>query len=514
MPPRKGSAGFAFETVAAFETEGVRVCQFIERYCRHSKGQWAGSRIELEAWQRWVFNEIFRIDQDSGFRYWRQVLLMLPRKNAKSTKVAAAGHYLLGFDGEGGPEGYSGAWGTEQASITLEAAKAMRSMSPMLKGRTLEYAKEIRSPKNRGVWKVVSKLADMQQGTNPHFALIDEYHVHKRSDLYDAFKRGTQARQQPLVLVITTEADDDSGPLAVMQGGFAAQGVEIEQPTEYLTIARDHRSKSLMIRFGIRPDQDVDIEDPRVVRGCNPAGWLDPQRLIDEYLHAPGCTEHDFRRFHLNQLVTSEDQVIKPHEWDACMVEDICLPDNTAAYSASDIGFTGDWSAHVCAGRVGDQIVLEAKGWAPPGDGQELSIRGTVDTYAREQAMRLQMLSMLCDKWNARMLMQDWQSDGLPAAQFGMEADFMGPASQTFLELVRTRKLAHNGDPELRRHVLNMRRASIGGTSWKFAKHPRNEETPENGHFKTDIGFCAVAAAYQVEATGTNAIEEFGLFVD
>lgn len=268
-----------------------------------------------------------------------------------------------------------------------------------------------------------------------------------------------------------------------------------------------------MIRWGIEPDADVDIEDPAIVRGCNPAGWLDPQRLINEYLHAPGALESDFRRYHLNQLVTSEEQVIKPHEWDACFLEGARIPDGAAAFSGTDLGFTGDWSAHLIAADVDGRVVLQGKGWAPPGDGQEIHIRATVDEYGRSEAERLSMRNMLVDKWNARLLMQDWQMAGLPVGMFSMENEFMCPASQTFLEAVRNKRIAHDGDPELRRHVLNMRKQTTGQTSWKLAKHPRNDETPEHGHFRTDMGFAAVAAVYQVEAEIESSFNKHGLFI-
>ena len=91
----------------------------------------------------------------------------------------------------------------------------------------------------------------------------------------------------------------------------------------------------------------------------------------------------------------------------------------------------------------------------------------------------------------------------------------MCPASQFFLESVRNKRIAHDGDPELRRHVLNMRKVTTSSqmTGWKFGKHPRNDETPEHGHFKTDMGLAAVAAAYQVESGAGNPLEEFGLFI-
>jgi len=504
-----------------YRTEGHRVAAFIQRYCRHYEGEWAGKQLILEPWQLWLLGEYFRTDPATGYRYWRQILEVIPRKNSKTTRIAALGHYLLDYDGEGGAKGFSAAWGRDQAGLMLDGAKNMRLMSPTLRRRTVEYASEIRTVKRRGepskTWKVVSKLADLQQGTNPHFALIDEYHVHKRSDLYDAFKRGTQARRQPLILIITTEANDDTGPLGVMQMGFRGEHIERKQLTPYLVVAKDHRSRSLMVRWGLDADADVDIEDPAVVRGCNPAGWLDPQRLIDEYLHAPGALESDFRRYHLNQLVTAEDQVIKPHEWDACYVEGLEIPDGTRAFSASDLGFTGDWSAHVIAAEVDvngkDRIVVAGRGWEPPGNGQETSIRATVDEFGRAEAERLVMQNMLVDKYQARGLMQDWQMDGLPVGMYGMENEFMCPASNSFLEAVRTRRLAHNGDPELRRHVLNMRSVTTGGTSWKLRKHPRNDETPEHGHFKTDMGLACAAAVHQIVGEEGSALDKHGLFI-
>ena len=102
---------FADAHAPTFPTNGPRAAWFIERYCTHAKGEWFGQPLVMEPWQRWVLNLIFEVEPETGLRKWRDVLLVIPRKNAKSTLIAALGYYLLVYDGEGGPEVFSAAWG-------------------------------------------------------------------------------------------------------------------------------------------------------------------------------------------------------------------------------------------------------------------------------------------------------------------------------------------------------------------------------------------------------------------
>lgn len=498
-----------------YATNGPRVAWFVENYCTHAKGEWFGKPLMMEPWQRWVLNEMFRVDPSTGMRQWREVCLMIPRGNAKSTLIAALGFYFLIFDGEGGPDVFSSAWGEDQARMVFDSARTMHDSSPNLQAVSQKFAKAITCPTNAGSWRIVSRIAETKQGSNAHALLNDEYHVHKSHELRDAFKRGMQKRRQPLLVDITTEGSSKQSPLGLLQAGYFADDCEIEYVTPTLVVSKHHRSRSLLIRFGVPWDfeGEVDPENLELVRACNPAGWIDPQRLIDEHLVGPGNLESDFKRFHLNMLTEDEDAPIKEHEWEACRVDGLVIPDESRAWSASDLGFTGDWSAHVVAAHVGDRIALEARGWEPPtSDGMELDIRSTVDAHARGEAMRLRMQMMLVDKYQARLLMQDWESDGLPVAMFGMERDFMCPASISFVEAVKMKLIAHNGDPELKRHVLNLRKRDLG-TSWMFMKHPRNDDgMPDGSHFKTDLGFCAVAATHLARSGQIDAVSEYGIF--
>lgn len=469
-----------------FVTAGDNVAWFIEQHCTHAKGEWFGQPLKLEAWQRWVLDLMFEVDPKTGLRVWRQVLWVLPRKNAKSTIIAALGYYFLVHDGEGGPEVFSAAWGEQQARNVFDAARTMHDSSPKLRASTNKFAKAITCPKNAGTWRVVSRIAETQQGTNPHAALIDELHVHQRLDLYDAFKRGTQARRQPMILTITTEGSDAEGPLGIVQRGYLATG-KVEQITPFLQVVRDYDTGSLMIRWGVPWDgDDVDPEDPAVVRACNPAGWIDPKRLIAEYLKAPGNREVDFRRYHLNQLVEGDDQGIPAPVWDACKVEGVRIPDGVEADIAVDIGWRKDSSAVVATAMVEGRLAVEAHIWDAPGGGGEINLWETVDPKVDELMRRLSVRSLRIDPYSDTSLRQTWMIRGWPVTEFTQHPKHLIPASQRFLEAVESGSVAHDGSEDLRRHVLNMRMRQASTTNldrpgWLFGKHSDSSRKSDGG---------------------------------
>jgi phage terminase large subunit-like protein len=489
---------FADAHAPTFPTNGPRAAWFIERYCTHAKGQWFGQPLVMEPWQRWVLNLIFEVDPSTGLRRWRDVLLVIPRKNAKSTLIAALGYYLLVYDGEGGPEVFSAAWGEAQARNVFDAARTMHDASPLLQRETQKFAKAITCPRNAGSWRVVSRIAETQQGTNPHAALIDEYHVHDRSDLYDAFKRGTQARRQPLLATITTEAASKYKPLGEMQRGFLERGV-VEQATPFLQVSRHEQSRSLMIRFGVPWDTVVDIEDPAVVRGCNPASWLDPRRIIDEYLHAPGSLEADFRRYHLNQLVEDAGGEGVPAEmWDACA--DPAAPQfepGQEVVVAIDAGYRKDCSAVITAGRLPDgRARFDAMIWRPAREhGLELDLEATVETYVNEQLERYNVRRIVCDPMLMNQSMQRW-AQRLGADQvreYRFQWGDTGPDSVTLLGAIQSQMLVHSGDPIYRTHVLNMRARYGPNGAWRWDDHP--DKKRDDSEVPNDAGIATMMAA-------------------
>jgi phage terminase large subunit-like protein len=90
------------------EKKAVRPIKFIETFCRHSKGQWAGKPVKLELFQKAYISALFGfIDKDTGLRQYQESLFLCGRKNGKSTLLAGIGLYMMIADGEGGAEVYS-----------------------------------------------------------------------------------------------------------------------------------------------------------------------------------------------------------------------------------------------------------------------------------------------------------------------------------------------------------------------------------------------------------------------
>ena len=91
---------------------------FIQTFCKHSKGKWGGKPVILELWQKAITAALFGfVDKDTGLREYRQLILIVARKNGKSTFASCLGLYLLVADGEAGPEIYSAATKKDQAKL-------------------------------------------------------------------------------------------------------------------------------------------------------------------------------------------------------------------------------------------------------------------------------------------------------------------------------------------------------------------------------------------------------------
>lgn len=236
-----------------------RICRFAE-LMPHIKGDWAarGQRIELEAWQVFILASIFGwVHRETGKRRFRVADLFVPRKNAKSTLASVIGNYMLAVDGEFGAEVYSGATSQDQALEVFRPALLMARATPRFLqnyGVTANASNLAIVESNSKFEPVIGKPGD---GASPSCAIVDEYHEHKTSELYDTMQTGMGARSQPLMLVITTAGSDISGPCYLHQ-------VELQKILEGV-IENDQR-------FGIvfTVDEGDDWTDPAVLIKANP----------------------------------------------------------------------------------------------------------------------------------------------------------------------------------------------------------------------------------------------------
>jgi len=194
------------------KTKAELVCRFIEKQV-HVKGKWAGKPIRLEPWQAFVFCALFGwVEKSTGLRRFRKAYIEVPRKNGKSVIAAGIGNYMLVADKEKGAEVYCGATTEAQAWEVFRPAKQMMDQSPGLKRA---FGVDVNA-KTMTVLSTASRFAPVigkpGDGASPSCAIVDEYHEHQAPDLHDTMLTGMGAREQPLMLIITTAGTNLAGP--------------------------------------------------------------------------------------------------------------------------------------------------------------------------------------------------------------------------------------------------------------------------------------------------------------
>ena len=186
-------------------SKGNHAIEFIENYCKHSKGAMGGKPFILELWQKALvaatFGMLHKID---GTRKYQEVVLIVARKNGKSVLASAIGLYLQIADGEAGAEVYAVATKKDQAKIIWLEAKRMVQKSPALRRKIKPLVAEMNSNWNDSFFKPLGRDSDTLDGLNVHGALLDEIHAWQDQNLYDVIVDGTSAREQPLIFVTST----------------------------------------------------------------------------------------------------------------------------------------------------------------------------------------------------------------------------------------------------------------------------------------------------------------------
>jgi len=197
---RDGDSAYIYD-----DRKAQYVIDFIQTFCKHSKGKWGGKPVVLELWQKALISALFGfVDKYTGLREYRQLILIIGRKNGKSTLASCIGLYLLVADGEAGPEIYSAATKKDQAKIIWKEARSMIKKSPALAKRLALRVAEIRCGFNEGTFEPLGSDSDKLDGLNVHGVLIDELHALKDKNLYDVLVDGMTAREQPLCVITTT----------------------------------------------------------------------------------------------------------------------------------------------------------------------------------------------------------------------------------------------------------------------------------------------------------------------
>lgn len=183
--------------------------EFIERYCRIPSGK-LGAPFVLEDYEKALIEVAFGFVDDEGNRQFREVFVIWARKSGKTSLCAAIELYMLVADREGAPQIYNIATSKEQASLAYGACVKIFRMSKELsslirKGTVVERHQDgLICDANMGYITPLSSQTRHLDGLDVHCVVVDELAAFTNRDVYDLVKQGTGAREQPMVIEITT----------------------------------------------------------------------------------------------------------------------------------------------------------------------------------------------------------------------------------------------------------------------------------------------------------------------
>ena len=180
---------------------------FVENFCHHHEGELAPQRIKLELWQKATLSLIFGIVDENGLRVFREVFLVVARKNGKTLFAAAIAAYCTFLDGEYGGRIYFAAPKLEQAYLCFEAYHQMILQEPELDAMAQKRRTDIYFKDTNTTAKALAFNAQKSDGLNISVCIADECASWKGEPglkFYEVIKSSFGSRRQPLLLSIST----------------------------------------------------------------------------------------------------------------------------------------------------------------------------------------------------------------------------------------------------------------------------------------------------------------------
>lgn len=492
-----------------FDPDSARkICQFAE-LLPHIKGPLAvvvgrddqdrpiWNRIVLEPWQCWILTVLFGWRRAAdGMRRFRVGLVLIPRKNAKSTIGAVIALYLFATEGSSG-ECYSAATTRDQAKIVAEIAWEMANRSPEFReafgvrmgSRT---TRTLTIPANGAKFAPLSADAQSLDGLNVLLAVIDELHAHRTRAVWDVLDTATGAQMQPLLLAITT-AGVEIGGICHEKLGYLEKVLD--------GVADD--DSFFGINYTIDPSDD--IREVAVHRKANPNLGVsvqadDLERKIAEAQHSQAALNNILTK-HFNVWIRTESSWMSATVWQerlAAVLASVLfagryqdaleLWKDFPCWIGVDLGEVRDFSAcvllfklsaetygvipriYIPADAIAQSPIAQLGGWVREGGaietpGSEADYqRIEDDLVAWIESLKVQEIDF--DRRSARLMMQKIKQRLEPKlgrdrvdrlvidVPQGLET--MDPAMKMTERLVVGQRLLHDGNPLMASMISNI----------------------------------------------------------
>lgn len=414
-------------------TPAERVERFFARYLTHWEGRFAGQPFLLEPWQRDdIIAPLFNTLDRRGFRRYREALIGVPRGNGKSPLAAGLALYGLFADNEPGAQCYSLAASKDQAKIVFNTARRMVRASPTLDAMCEVYKDVIEVPETGSIYRALSADAGLAHGLNPHLVTVDELHVHKNPELYEAMQSALHKREQPLLIGITTAGyDRDTLCYRLYQRGI------------------EGRDPRFFFRWWGMPD-GASPQDTKAWRKANPATWIRIESLRAQQRAMP---LNVWLRLHGNQWTSSDVGWISGADWDANSGEPV-IPLGADVSIVVDAAAKKDSTAVVVVYRDPDGLI-HWRTWIRHAD----RMMGYTDFLALEDLIRelcttYQVKRVAFDPYIMVRTMLSLAGEGIPVEEYPQNDARMVPASQSLYDVILERRGRFGTDAELRAQAM------------------------------------------------------------
>lgn len=189
-----------------------KAINFIENFCHHSKGR--NDLIKLELWEKAIISAIFGLVDEENRRIFREIFVVVARKNGKSLLASAIIAYTAYMEDEYGQEIYCLAPKLEQAAIVYDGFYQMVLAEPELSELAKKRRSDIYIEESNTVIKPIAFNAKKSDGFNPKLVICDELAAWQGDaglKQYEVMKSAVGSRTQPLIVSITTSGYVNDG---------------------------------------------------------------------------------------------------------------------------------------------------------------------------------------------------------------------------------------------------------------------------------------------------------------
>lgn len=467
---------------------------------KHRKGVLKGKKIVPDPIQIFVFGNVYGwIHKKTGYRRFKKMYWQVARKNAKSQSLACVGSYeLMAFDPDGleVSEVYCGATKREQAKIVYDETVGMLDKCKDLQGKYRVAYGKITHLKTGSIMRALSeedkKTGD---GLNPQCGIIDEYHAHETSEIYDVVDSGMGARTEPLLAIITTAGFDLENPCYRVEYDLVSKILNPDIPVNIESyfamvneLEKNESSEKIEVNGKTVPPGELidDPFDPKAWPKANPIICSYPEGVnflkekADEAKHAPEKLRN-FLTKHVNVWVNQrEGGYMNIARWNACAG---AIPDlaGMTCYIGLDLSAKIDLTSVTFEFPYDDKYVILAHSFMPestidakmksdkvPYDqwvkagyitltrGDVVDYRHVIE-YAKTQIEKngWRAAEWCFDPWGATQVSSDLIDDGEEVVEIIQGPRTLSEPTKDFRNMVYMRRIIHDNNPVLTWAISN-----------------------------------------------------------